>query len=115
MRTPNLLSGPLPWNPSWKNCLAADKLWRRFSPAAPCHRAERRNNKLSTYIADTTLLGFLLVEAAQRAAQINPEWRPRYIRLAVGRHKSIATDAMRRHLAVRFHWMSRGRIGACQG
>src|SRR5438128_892416 len=56
MRIPNLLSGPLPWNPSWKNCLAADKRWRRFSLAALCHRAEGRNNKLSTYIADTTLV-----------------------------------------------------------
>jgi hypothetical protein len=54
-RIPNLLSRPLPWSRSWKSCLAAGKPWRRFSPAVPCHGAERRSSELSSYFADTTL------------------------------------------------------------
>jgi transposase len=34
-----------------------------------------------------SLLRFLLVEAAQAAARIHPDWRRRYIHLAMRRHK----------------------------
>src|ERR1700722_4652536 len=54
-----------------------------------------------------SLLRFLLVQAAQAAARINPEWRRRYIRLAMRREKSIAKVAMGRRLAVRLYWMWR--------
>jgi len=54
-----------------------------------------------------SLLRFLLVEAAQAAARINPEWRRRYIHLAMRRHKSIAKVAMGRKLGVRLYWMWR--------
>jgi len=54
-----------------------------------------------------TLLRFLLVEAAQAAARVNPEWRRRYIHLAMRRHKSIAKVALGRRLAVRLYWMWR--------
>jgi transposase len=54
-----------------------------------------------------SLLRFLLVEAAQAAARINPEWRRRYMHLAMRRHKSIAKVAMGRRLAVRLYWMWR--------
>jgi len=40
---------------SWKSCLAAGKRWRRFNPDAPCHAAERRPTRLSSYFADATL------------------------------------------------------------
>ena len=43
-----------------------------------------------------SLLRFLLVEAAQAAARINPHWRRRYMHLAMRRHKSIAKVAMGR-------------------
>ena len=54
-----------------------------------------------------SLLRFLLVEAAQAAARSNPEWRRRYIHLAMRRHRSIAKVAMGRRLAVRLYWMWR--------
>jgi transposase len=54
-----------------------------------------------------SLLRFLLVEAAQAAARTNPDWRRRYIHLAMRRHKSIAKVAMGRRLAVRLYWMWR--------
>jgi transposase len=54
-----------------------------------------------------SLLRFLLVEAAQAASRINPEWRRRYIHLALRRHRSIAKVAMGRKLAVRLYWMWR--------
>jgi hypothetical protein len=47
----------------------------------------------------------LLVEAAQAAARYNPEWRRRYMHLAMRRHTSIAKVAMGRRLAVRLYWM----------
>jgi len=56
-----------------------------------------------------SLLRFLLVEAAQAAARINPEWRRRYVHLAMRRHKSIAKVAMGRRLGVRSYWMWRNR------
>ena len=55
----------------------------------------------------SSLLRFLLVEAAQAAARVNRAWRRRYIRLAVRRHKNIAKVAMGRKLAVRLYWMWR--------
>ena len=54
-----------------------------------------------------SLLRFLLVEAAQAAARSSPEWRRRYVHLAMRRHKSIAKVAMGRRLAVRLYWMWR--------
>ena len=55
----------------------------------------------------SSLLRFLLVEAAQAAARSNPEWRRRYIHLAMRRHRSIAKVAMGRRLGVRLYWMWR--------
>jgi len=54
-----------------------------------------------------SLLRFLLVEAAQAAARINPHWRRRYMHLAMRRHKSIAKVALGRRLGVRLYWMWR--------
>ena len=55
----------------------------------------------------SSLLRFLLVEAAQAAARVNSEWRRRYIHLAMRRHKSIAKVALGRRLGIRLYWMWR--------
>ena len=55
----------------------------------------------------SSLLRYLLVEAAQAAARYNPHWRRRYIRLAMRRHRSIVKVAMGRRMANRLYWMWR--------
>src|SRR5277367_2919948 len=52
----------------------------------------------------STLLRFLLVEAAQAAARCDADWR-RYVHLTMRREKSIAQVAMARRLGVRLYWM----------
>ncbi len=52
-----------------------------------------------------SLLRFLLVEAAQAAVRSDPEWRRRFLHLAMGRERRIAKVAMARKLAVSLLWM----------
>ena len=54
-----------------------------------------------------SLLRFLLVEAAQAAVRYDPDWRRRYMDLAMRRERRIAKVAMARRLAVRLYWMWR--------
>ncbi len=54
-----------------------------------------------------SLLRFLLVEAAQAAVRYDPDWRRRYVHLAMRRERRIAKVAMARRLAVRLYWMWR--------
>ncbi len=51
------------------------------------------------------LLRFLLVEAAQAAARFDPEWRNKFLHLAMRREREIAKVAMARKLAVSLYWM----------
>jgi transposase len=55
----------------------------------------------------SSLLGFLLVEVAQAAARFNPEWRRKFLHLAMRRERRIAEVAMARKLAVNLYWMWR--------
>ena len=55
----------------------------------------------------SSLLRFLLVEAAQAAARCDADWRRRYLRLAVRRQRNIAKVAMARRLGGRLYWMWR--------
>jgi transposase len=54
-----------------------------------------------------SLVRFLLVEAAQAAVRCDPEWRGRFLHLAMRRERRIAKVAMARKLAVRLFWMWR--------
>jgi transposase len=55
----------------------------------------------------SSLLRFLLVEAAQAAARFDPEWRSKFLHLAMRRERRIAKVAMARKLAVTLYWMWR--------
>jgi transposase len=55
----------------------------------------------------SSLLRFLLVQAAQAAARFNPEWRSKFLHLAMRRERRIVKVAMARKLAVNLYWMWR--------
>jgi transposase len=55
----------------------------------------------------SSLLRFLLVEAAQAAARCDADWRRRYVHVVMRRQRNIAKVAMARRLAVRLYWMWR--------
>jgi len=55
----------------------------------------------------SSLLRFLLVEAAQVTARSLPDWRSKYYHLSMRRGRKIAKVAMARKLAVRLYWMMR--------
>jgi transposase len=55
----------------------------------------------------SSILRFLLVEAAQVTVRSVPEWRSQYFPLALRRGRKIAKVAMARKLAVRLYWMWR--------
>ena len=50
---------------------------------------------------------FLLVEAAQAAVRREPDWRRRFVHLAMRRDRRIAKVAMARRLAISLYWMWR--------
>src|SRR5438477_7757520 len=55
----------------------------------------------------SSLVRFLLVEAAQVTARSLPDWRSKYYHLSMRRGRKIAKVAMARKLAVRLYWMMR--------
>ena len=55
----------------------------------------------------SSLLRFLLVEAAQLAVRFDADWKRQYLHLAMRREKRIAKVAMARRLGVRLYWMWR--------
>ncbi|MGB7071434.1 MAG: transposase, partial [Candidatus Sulfotelmatobacter sp.] len=54
-----------------------------------------------------SLLRFLLVEAAQVTVRSQPQWRSKFLHLALRRGRKIAKVAMARKLAVHLYWMWR--------
>jgi transposase len=55
----------------------------------------------------SSMLRFLLVEAAQVTARSIPEWRSKYFHLMMRRGRKIAKVAMAQRLAIRLYWMWR--------
>jgi transposase len=55
----------------------------------------------------SSMLRFLLVEAAQVTVRSLPEWRRKYAHLMMRRGRKTAKVAMARRLAVRLYWMMR--------
>jgi transposase len=74
----------------------------------PCEESSAGKQRLGHISKQgNSLLRFLLVEAAQAAVRVHPDWRRRHMHLAMRRHRSIAKIAMGRRLAVRLYWMWR--------
>jgi transposase len=81
----------------------------------PCENSSARKQRLGHITKQgSSLLRFLLVEAAQAAARIHPDWRRRYVHLAMRRHKSIAKVALGRRLAIQLYWMWRNGCAYAQ-
>jgi transposase len=79
-----------------------------YTGLIPCEDSSAGKQRLGHLSKQgNTLLRYLLGEAAQAAARCNPDWRRRYVHLAMRRHKNIAKAAMARKLAVRLYWMWR--------
>jgi transposase len=55
----------------------------------------------------SSMLRFLLVEAAQATVRSVPQWRSQYLHLMLRRGRKTAKVAMARKLAVRLYWMMR--------
>ena len=55
----------------------------------------------------SSMMRFLLVEAAQVTVRSVPEWRSKYVHLMMRRGRKTAKVAMARRLAVRLYWMWR--------
>ncbi len=55
----------------------------------------------------SSMMRFLLVEAAQVTVRSLPEWRSKYLHLVLRRGRKIAKVAMARRLAVQLFWMMR--------
>ena len=74
----------------------------------PCEDSSAGHQRLGHITKQgNSLLRFLLVEAAQAAARSNPDWRRRFLHLAMRRERRIAKVAMARKLAVCLFWMWR--------
>jgi len=74
----------------------------------PCEDSSAGHQRLGHISKQgNSLLRFLLVEAAQIAVRHDPDWRRRFLHLAMRRERRIAKVAMARKLAVRLYWMWR--------
>src|ERR1700723_1552801 len=81
----------------------------------PCEDSSAGKQRLGHITKQgSSLLRFLLGEAAQAAARWDSDWRRRYMHLAMRRQRSIAKVAMARRLAVRLYWMWRDGWGDSQ-
>lgn len=74
-------------------------------PAEESSGERRRLGHLSKQ--GNSLLRFLLVAAARITARSDPDWRRRFLHLAMRRQRAIAKIAMARRLAVCLYWMWR--------
>jgi transposase len=74
----------------------------------PCEDSSANRRRLGHITKQgSSLVRYLLAEAAQAAVRCDPDWRRRYIHLAMRRDRAIAKVAMARRLAVSLYWMWR--------
>src|SRR5229473_390768 len=74
----------------------------------PCEDSSADRQRLGHITKQgSSLLRFLLAEAAQAAVRWDPDWRRRFVHLAMRRDRRIAKVAMARKLDVSLYWMWR--------
>jgi transposase len=74
----------------------------------PCEDSSADRQRLGHITKQgSSLLRYLLAEAAQAAVRWDPGWRRRFVHLAMRRDRRIAKVAMARRLAVSLYWMWR--------
>ena len=89
--------------------------WRRFPrgkqvgsylgliPAEESSGDKRRLGHISKQ--GSTLVRWLLVEAATTAQRYDASWHRQYLRLSISKHHGVAKVAIAHKLAVRLYWM----------
>ena len=79
-----------------------------YAGLIPCEDSSAGHQRLGHITKQgSSLLRFLLGEAALAAARWDSDWRRRYVHLAMRWQRNIAKVAMARRLAVRIYWMWR--------
>jgi len=74
----------------------------------PLEKSSGRRRRLGHITKQgSSILRFLLVEAAQATVRSDPNWRNKYFHLAMQRGRKTAKVAMARRLAIRLYWMWR--------
>ena len=74
---------------------------------APLEESSGNRRRLGHIKQGSSMLRFLLVEAAQVTVRSLPEWRSKYLHLMMRRGRKIAKVAMARRLAIQLFWMWR--------
>jgi transposase len=83
-----------------------------LNPSEHCSGGPQRLGWISQQ--GNSLLRWLLVEAAQTAARLDPQLRRAYYRLKFRRASGVAKVAIAPRLAVRLYWMLRQQIDYAQ-
>lgn len=82
----------------------------------PCEESSAERQRLGHVTKQgSSLLRFLLVEAAQAAVRWDSDWRRRFVHLAMRRDRRIVKVAMARRLAISLYWMWRKGCDYQQG
>ena len=87
--------------PMWFPCGKQIGSYLGMIPSEDSSAGKQRLGQISKQ--GNSLLRFLLVEAAQAAVRHDPDWRRRYLQLAIRRAPRIAKVAMARKLGVRLY------------
>jgi hypothetical protein len=79
---------------------------REYLGLIPCEDFSADRQRLGHITKQgSSLVRYLLAEAAQAAVRRDPGWRRRFVHLAMRRDRRIAKVAMARRLAVSLYWM----------
>jgi transposase len=74
----------------------------------PLEKSSGRRRRLGHITKQgSSMLRFLLVEAAQATVRSDPNWRNKYFHLVMRRGRKTAKVAMARRLGIRLYWMWR--------